>query len=246
MILFSAFMVRPSSYACAFSGVSCAGALLSPAVFKRYCLPILNEYADLLKSSGKIFLVHMCGKLKAFQPELAAARFDGLADISPLPTGNFTLDEAAAFAKELGLYARYQSVIVDETWSRSGDATNGYWQAYRSHYKWDVGLSVRDWRYVVRIANIDVSTLTKTGSGTNDSDLTNLMARAIERVPSLSMGRAAFYCNRTIKSFLRQQMVNKIASSTLTMENLAGKHVLSFDGIPVRRCDSILNTEDDI
>ena len=41
-------------------------------------------------------------------------------------------------------------------------------------------------------------------------------------------------------------MVNKIASSTLTMENLAGKHVLSFDGIPVRRCDSILNTEDDI
>jgi Tfp pilus assembly protein PilF len=27
----------------------------------------------------------------------------------------------AAFAKELGLYARYQSVIVDETWSRSGD-----------------------------------------------------------------------------------------------------------------------------
>jgi putative sterol carrier protein len=70
--------------------------LLSPAVFKRYCLPILNEYADIIKSSGKIFLVHMCGKLKAFQADLAAARFDGVADISPLPTGNFTLDEAAA------------------------------------------------------------------------------------------------------------------------------------------------------
>ena len=27
----------------------------------------------------------------------------------------------AAFAKEMGLYTRYQSVIVDETWSRSGD-----------------------------------------------------------------------------------------------------------------------------
>ena len=70
--------------------------LLSPAIFKRYCLPILNEYADILKASGKIFLVHMCGKLKAFQADLAAARFDGVADISPLPTGNFTLDEAAA------------------------------------------------------------------------------------------------------------------------------------------------------
>ncbi len=39
--------------------------LLSPAIFRRYCLPILNEYADLLKSAGKIFLVHMCGKLQA-------------------------------------------------------------------------------------------------------------------------------------------------------------------------------------
>lgn len=70
--------------------------LLSPAVFRRHCLPILNEYADILKSAGKIFLVHMCGKLAAFQEDLAAARFDGIADLSPLPTGNFTLDEAAA------------------------------------------------------------------------------------------------------------------------------------------------------
>ncbi len=70
--------------------------LLSPSIFRRYCLPVLNEYADILKSAGKIFLVHMCGKLKAFQADLAAARFDGIADISPPPTGNFTLDEAAA------------------------------------------------------------------------------------------------------------------------------------------------------
>ncbi len=70
--------------------------LLSPTIFRRYCLPILNEYADIFKSAGKIFLVHMCGKLKAFQSDLASAHFDGIADISPLPTGNFTLDEAAA------------------------------------------------------------------------------------------------------------------------------------------------------
>lgn len=128
----------------------------------------------------------------------------------------------------------------------AGDATNGYWQAYRTHYRWDVGLSVRDWRYVVRICNIDISTLTKTGGGANDSDLVNLMSRALERVPSLSYGRPVFYCNRTIKSFLRQQIVNKIGNSTLSMDNIAGKHVLTFDGVPVRRCDAILNTEDDI
>lgn len=70
--------------------------LLSPKVFRRYCLPILNEYADIFRKADKIFLVHMCGKLQAFVDDLAAARFDGVSDISPLPTGNLTLVEAIA------------------------------------------------------------------------------------------------------------------------------------------------------
>jgi putative sterol carrier protein/uroporphyrinogen-III decarboxylase len=70
--------------------------LLSPKIFQRYCLPLLNEYADILHSAGKIFLVHMCGKLRAFSADLAPAHFDGIADISPHPTGNFTMDEAVA------------------------------------------------------------------------------------------------------------------------------------------------------
>lgn len=125
----------------------------------------------------------------------------------------------------------------------AGDSTNGYWQAYRTHYRWDLGLSVRDWRFISRAHSIDISALTKTGGGSNDSDLTNLMVQMLEAVPNLKMGRPVFYCNAKVKSFLRQQITNKIGSSTLSMENIAGKHVLSFDGIPVKRCDSILNTE---
>jgi uroporphyrinogen-III decarboxylase len=68
--------------------------LLSPRMFRQYCLPLLNEYADILQANGKIFLVHMCGKLAAFAGDLALGRFDGIADISPHPTGDFTLDEA--------------------------------------------------------------------------------------------------------------------------------------------------------
>lgn len=123
----------------------------------------------------------------------------------------------------------------------AGDQTNGYWQAYRTHYRWDVGLTVRDWRYVVRIPNIDVSTLTKNAA--SGSDLVDLMAQALEIVPTLSMGRPVFYCNRTIKSYLRRQIVAKVASSTLTMDQVAGKHVLSFDGVPVKRCDAITSAE---
>ena len=39
----------------------------------------------------------------------------------------------------------------------SDGSNGGRYEAYRSHYRWDVGLSVRDWRYVVRICNVDNS-----------------------------------------------------------------------------------------
>lgn len=123
------------------------------------------------------------------------------------------------------------------------DGSGGRMEAYRSHYRWDCGLTVRDWRYVCRI-NIDQEDLVKNAS--SGPDLIDLMTQAVEIIPSLSMGRPAFYCNRTVKSFLRRQIMNKVASSTLTMEQVAGKHVTMFDGIPVRRCDAILNTESGI
>lgn len=123
------------------------------------------------------------------------------------------------------------------------DGNGGRMEAYRTHYRWDCGLSVRDWRYVVRI-NIDQEDLVKNAA--SGPDLVDLMTQAVELVPSLSMGRPAFYCNRTVRSFLRRQIANKVAASTLTMEQVAGKHVTMFDGIPVRRCDSITNTESGI
>jgi hypothetical protein len=123
------------------------------------------------------------------------------------------------------------------------DGSNGRAEIYRTHYRWDCGLTVRDWRYVVRI-NIDQEDLVKNAA--SGPDLIDLMTEAAELVPSLSMGRPAFYMNRTVRSFLRRQIANKVASSTLLMDQVAGKRVLSFDGIPVRRCDAITNTESGI
>lgn len=120
------------------------------------------------------------------------------------------------------------------------DGAGGRMEAYRSHYRWDCGLTVRDWRYVVRI-QLDQEDLVKDAA--TGPDLTDLMVQALEIVPSLSMGRPAFYMNRTIRSWLRRQMTNKTKNSTLTFENMAGKRVLSFDGVPCRRCDQITNTE---
>ena len=121
------------------------------------------------------------------------------------------------------------------------DAAGGRYQGYRTHYKWDIGFTLRDWRYVVRVANIDVSDLTKNAA--SGADLIDLMNKALELVPNLSMGRATFYAPRKLRSFLRRQIANKVAASTLTMETVAGKKVVTFDGVPVRRTDALLLTE---
>lgn len=116
----------------------------------------------------------------------------------------------------------------------------GKYQGYRTHYKWDCGLTVRDWRYNVRICNIDVALLTKdAASGAN---LIDLMVQAIELRPPVDLGNSVFYCNKTVKSFLRRQMANK-TNARLAFAEVMGEHVMAFDGIPVRRVDQILNTE---
>ena len=121
------------------------------------------------------------------------------------------------------------------------DAAGGRYQGYRTHYKWDNGLTLRDWRYVVRIANIDVSDLTKNAA--SGGDLIDLLTQAIELIPNLGMGRPVFYMPRKLRSFLRRQIANKVAAATLTMEEVAGKKVVAVDGIPVRRTDALLLTE---
>lgn len=116
----------------------------------------------------------------------------------------------------------------------------GRMQALRTHYQWKCGLTVRDWRYAVRIANIDISALTPDASA--GADLVDLCAQALEKVQNINAGRAAFYMNRTVRSVLRRQLKNA-ANVNLTLDQATGKHVMQIDGVPVRRCDAILNTE---
>lgn len=135
-----------------------------------------------------------------------------------------------------GLSVTDKGVVTVESLG-NGVASGGRMEAYRTHYRFDAGLCVRDWRYVVRIANIDQVALTKNAA--TGSDLIDLMTDALERVQDLTSGRPAFYVNRTVRSFLRRQIANKTLNSTITMDTVAGKKVLSFDGVPVRRVDKL-------
>jgi len=120
----------------------------------------------------------------------------------------------------------------------NADGNNGRMEAYRSHYRWDLGLTLRDWRYCVRIANIDRSLLNADASGTS-ANLPDLMFEATELVPNLSSARMAFYMDRKIRTKVRQQLANAVTSSTLTVDQVGGVRVMSIDDIPMRRVDAL-------
>ena len=123
-------------------------------------------------------------------------------------------------------------------------------QALSTRYQWKNGLVVKDWRYVVRIANIDVSDLlaqTGTQASTAATAIIKLMARALYRIPNMAMGRAAFYMNRTVHSGLSVAALDKSQYVLKVNEGLSQFGMptswLSFLGVPLRRVDAILNTE---
>jgi len=118
------------------------------------------------------------------------------------------------------------------------DAAGGRYQGYRSHYQMKAGLCVRDWRYIVRIANIETA-------GTSNILTVEQMIRAVNQIPTLGMGKPVFYVNRTLKTQLDIMAVAKIANSVVRVgiDEQFGKPVTSVLGIPVKVCDSLINTE---
>ena len=115
------------------------------------------------------------------------------------------------------------------------DPEGGRYEGYRTHFSWDAGLTVRDFRQCVRIANIDTKNLA-------NMDLIGCLVEALETVHNIGSGKAAIYCNKTVRTALRQQ-IRKADNVHLTLDTVAGKKVFGFDGVAVRRVDSLINTE---
>lgn len=120
------------------------------------------------------------------------------------------------------------------------DPNGGRYQGFRTHYKMDAGISVRNHKQIVRIANIDVSDLKKDAS--TGADIIDLMVQALELVEDLGAGRPVFYMGRSLRGMLRRQMMNK-DNVNLSLSDIAGKKVLMFDEVPVRRVDAITSAE---
>lgn len=125
-----------------------------------------------------------------------------------------------------------------------GDAFDGStnrYRAYMDRWQWKCGVVVKDWRYAVRIPNIDISNLIAKSSA---ADLIELMIKATHRIPNLNACRPVFYMNRTVFQMLDiQRRDDVITGGGLKYENFEGTPTPTFRGIPVRRVDQLLETE---
>ncbi len=113
----------------------------------------------------------------------------------------------------------------------------------REKFQWDIGLSVRDYRYVSRIANIDVSDV-KAGN----VKLYDFMRKAYYKLKQRRVmgGRAAIYLNTDMLEALDALATNGGTTDNfvrLTRKEIEGEEVLTYRGIPLRESDALLNTE---
>lgn len=139
-------------------------------------------------------------------------------------------------------------------WTQTNSDGSMY-EVYRSHFKWEAGLTVRDWRSIVRLANIDVTAL----SGVNAANIVNGLVRAAHLFPTaprgianvqdatrpsgiVGQGRFSIYCNRTVSTFLDLQALNK-TNVLLSLGEYDGRPVTMFRGVPIRTVDQLLSTE---
>lgn len=131
------------------------------------------------------------------------------------------------------------------------DAGNPYF-VKMEYFAQHVGVKVGDWRYNVRIANIDVSDLR---AGT--VDVYALLRRAYyaahERRNTRMMNggrttgvKPVIYANRDILQALDAQATNDGATDNfirLTPDEIAGKEIPTYRAMPIRETDALINAE---
>jgi hypothetical protein len=118
---------------------------------------------------------------------------------------------------------------------------------FRQH----IGLTVKDWRYNARVANIDVSDVQ---AGT--VSLNKLMSQAyyalqgrrsykMEKPGEPSAGRTVIYMNRQMMQALDAEATNANLNNALTLSRMEiqGEEVRTWRGLPIRETDSLLLTE---
>lgn len=121
------------------------------------------------------------------------------------------------------------------------DSEGKVFRGYATHHRVQQGLAIADWRYVVRIANVEV---TATLDSAAITQLCHAMIDATLALPDLKMVRPIIYMNRTVMARLHKAAMDK-ENVMLNFSDLYGvKNQLNISNIPIKMCDALVNTEE--
>lgn len=110
-------------------------------------------------------------------------------------------------------------------------------------YNWRCGLTVRDWRSVVRIVNIDTTKLTKRKGDADFIDMQALTIVAKNKMPENMRNKAIWYANQDVLTAIELQASDAGNVHLVYGELWGSKAVPNMHGRPIRQCDAIVSTE---
>lgn len=132
------------------------------------------------------------------------------------------------------------------------DASGNPFYAKEEMFRQHVGVRVGDWRFNARVANISLAAVQ---AGTVDiykflrQAYYRLQVRRNAKIQNggmVSPGKTVIYANRTVMEALDALATNKGATDNfvrLTPDEVAGKEVMTYRGIPIRETDSLIAAE---
>lgn len=144
------------------------------------------------------------------------------------------------------------------------DEDGNPYYAFEETFRWHCGVAVRDWRKIVRIANIDVSAMQADPSNIDGSNngLYYYMTKALHQLHgarnidqgtakngmdgNFGKGRTAIYCNKDVFEALDLLGTNAGANDNyvrLSPREVEGRLVETYRNMPIRQSDQIVNTE---
>jgi hypothetical protein len=128
-----------------------------------------------------------------------------------------------------GLTREYRGV-VDCVMPNGGEKP-----AHKTWYNWQIGLTVADYRSVVRIANIPVDNLSSV-------NITQLLIQGVNKIKNKNLGQLIIYMPEAVKTALDVERAVKPNVNFSPVE-WAGENIDGFRYNPIRISDSILTTE---
>lgn len=139
---------------------------------------------------------------------------------------------------------------IDRGKQRVTDASGNPYYMHEEDFRWNMGFAVKDWRFVVRIANVDVSDL---AAGSVDlykflrQGYYKNLGRKYPKIKDLKApGKACMYANTDVLEALDGLATNAGSSDNFTRlryGEIQGEEVKMYRNFIVRETDALVNTE---